>query len=234
MSESMGFRPTVHCFPHACRSRHPTAPAVLQFLPPASCPPPRSVPPQCEYAGHAGTSGNTRSPGSTRPNWTRSPGSTRTNWFVARALVLPGSLHQRHRRFPTAPPLVQCGHRATPAVSSPRASTLSPALYHVLPRTSPFSNINICRAFPVPHPPAPVLAPVLIPPVPTRSPHPPHPPPGPRYTVSCIRSPVAPPPFRPASRTFSTRRPAPVPSPPPSALSRRGSFSWGGWCPCCA
>ena len=43
MSESMGFSPRCPiASPHPRRSRHPTAPAVLPILPPASCPPSRS------------------------------------------------------------------------------------------------------------------------------------------------------------------------------------------------
>src|SRR5690348_17989292 len=53
-------------------------------------------------------------------------------------LPLPRGPHHRHRS----------GRRTTPAVTSPCSGTLSPALYHVLPRTSPFSNINICSVFP--------------------------------------------------------------------------------------
>jgi hypothetical protein len=103
----MGFcthRPTA--IPHAHRSRHPTAFAVLQFL-----------------LRHRA---RRRGPCHPQPSCYQH----RCRVLVVRAT---GALPSR---------------RTTPAVKVHAPAPLSPALYHVLPRTSPFSNINICSVFP--------------------------------------------------------------------------------------
>jgi hypothetical protein len=96
-------------------------------------------------------------------------------------LPAPSSLPRgpRHRRCPGPP-----HDSRRPKVRAP--APLSPALYHVLPRTSPFSNINVCSVFlplallPMTAPPTrllastpPILSP-LHPHAPPSQPAPPH------------------------------------------------------------
>jgi hypothetical protein len=119
MSETMGFcthRPTV--IPHAHRSRHPTAVAVLQFVL------------RRHAAAAVGTTLNLRATSAVAAS----------SWSAPPVLPGPATRLPPSKVHASAPP--------------------SPALYHVLPRTSPFSNINIRSVFPGP---CPVQCPAAVP-----------------------------------------------------------------------
>jgi hypothetical protein len=143
-------------------------------------------------------------------------------------LALPGSSHQRRRRFPAAPPLVLCCHHATPADSSPRAST---TLTRLISRSTPYLTFlqhqhslrlpTLPPQPPAPTPPRPAssrLVPVPPRPRPASSPPrlvpaPPRPGPFPPGI------PAQPPPPKPPCRAPSPRpRSHVVCGPPPTFL----------------